>query len=326
MTRRRGTVLVTGDTVNTAARLEQAAPPGEILLGRLTSGLVRDAVNAEPVEPIAAKGKAEPLEAYRLDRGPGRCRGPGTALRRADGRAGQGARRPDRGLAAGRGRADPPPRHPRRPGGGQQEPPGPGVHRAGPGRPWPALVGRCLCYGEGITYWPVRELVPAAAGGHGGGRSGLRAQRSTAGRSMPDRRTAAMSGLRDGLSPDRPPRRSCSGRSADSSSTSPPSSRRSWSSKISTGPRRPPRPPRLRRRPHGGRPAAASRDGPAGAGRAPAGLRPGREATSSLPPRAARRRHPWTPLLPSQPEDIHITASLHWGPRRRRKAMSLRAR
>src|SRR5829696_7467275 len=61
-----GQTLVTGDTVNTAARLEQAAPPGEILLGRLTYSLVRDAVEVEPVEPIAAKGKAEPVPAYRL--------------------------------------------------------------------------------------------------------------------------------------------------------------------------------------------------------------------------------------------------------------------
>src|SRR4051812_4273981 len=61
-----GTTLVTGDTVNTAARLEQAAAPGEILLGRLTRTLVRDAVDAEPVEPVAAKGKAEPVAAYRL--------------------------------------------------------------------------------------------------------------------------------------------------------------------------------------------------------------------------------------------------------------------
>src|SRR5215212_3917243 len=61
-----GQTLVTGDTVNTAARLEQAAPPGEILLGLPTYRLVRDAVTVEPVEPIAAKGKAEPVPAYRL--------------------------------------------------------------------------------------------------------------------------------------------------------------------------------------------------------------------------------------------------------------------
>jgi class 3 adenylate cyclase len=61
-----GQTLVTGDTVNTAARLEQAAPPGEILLGALTWSLVRDAVEVEPVEPIAAKGKGAPVPAWRL--------------------------------------------------------------------------------------------------------------------------------------------------------------------------------------------------------------------------------------------------------------------
>jgi class 3 adenylate cyclase len=61
-----GQTLVTGDTVNTAARLEQAAPPGEILLGQATYRLVRDAVVAERVAPIEAKGKAVPVPAYRL--------------------------------------------------------------------------------------------------------------------------------------------------------------------------------------------------------------------------------------------------------------------
>src|SRR6188508_1196656 len=61
-----GPTLVTGDAVNTAARLEQAAAPGEILLGQSTYRLVRDAVVAEPTEPIEAKGKAQPVPAYRL--------------------------------------------------------------------------------------------------------------------------------------------------------------------------------------------------------------------------------------------------------------------
>ena len=58
--------LVTGDAVNVAARLEQAASPGEILIGEPTFRLVRDAVSAEPVEPLELKGKSEPLPAYRL--------------------------------------------------------------------------------------------------------------------------------------------------------------------------------------------------------------------------------------------------------------------
>ena len=55
-----------GDTMNTAARLESAAEPGEILIGETTYRLVRDAVVAEPVEPLALKGKSEAVPAFRL--------------------------------------------------------------------------------------------------------------------------------------------------------------------------------------------------------------------------------------------------------------------
>src|ERR687891_98082 len=58
--------LATGDAVNVAARLEQAAQPGEILIGEQTFALVRDAVEAEAVEPLELKGKGEPVPAYRL--------------------------------------------------------------------------------------------------------------------------------------------------------------------------------------------------------------------------------------------------------------------
>jgi class 3 adenylate cyclase len=58
--------LATGDAVNVAARLEQAAEPGEVLLGQPTLALVRDAVEVEPIEPLQLKGKAEPVPAYRL--------------------------------------------------------------------------------------------------------------------------------------------------------------------------------------------------------------------------------------------------------------------
>jgi class 3 adenylate cyclase len=58
--------LATGDAVNVAARLEQAAAPGEVLLGAPTLALVRAAVEVEEVEPLALKGKAEPVTAYRL--------------------------------------------------------------------------------------------------------------------------------------------------------------------------------------------------------------------------------------------------------------------
>ena len=58
--------LATGDAVNVAARLEQAAEPGEVLLGEATYEAVRDAVVAEATAPLAAKGKARPLAARRL--------------------------------------------------------------------------------------------------------------------------------------------------------------------------------------------------------------------------------------------------------------------
>jgi class 3 adenylate cyclase/tetratricopeptide (TPR) repeat protein len=58
--------LATGDALNVAARLEQAAAPGEVLLGELTLALVRDAVEVEAVEPLALKGKSEPVPAFRL--------------------------------------------------------------------------------------------------------------------------------------------------------------------------------------------------------------------------------------------------------------------
>ena len=58
-----GGFFTAGDIVNVAARLEQAARPGDILVGGDTYRLVRHAVEAEPVEPLVVKGKAEPLAA-----------------------------------------------------------------------------------------------------------------------------------------------------------------------------------------------------------------------------------------------------------------------
>jgi class 3 adenylate cyclase len=52
-----------GDMVNVAARLEQAASPGDILLGRDTFRLVCHAVDAEPVAPLTVKGKSVAVEA-----------------------------------------------------------------------------------------------------------------------------------------------------------------------------------------------------------------------------------------------------------------------
>jgi class 3 adenylate cyclase/tetratricopeptide (TPR) repeat protein len=61
-----GQSLVLGDAVNVAARLEQAAPVGGVLIGAATHTLVRDHVEVEPVGPLELKGKPEGVHAYRL--------------------------------------------------------------------------------------------------------------------------------------------------------------------------------------------------------------------------------------------------------------------
>jgi class 3 adenylate cyclase len=51
---------LSGDTVNTAARLQTAAPSGRVLLGETTALAVAEAIELEPHDEIALKGKAEP--------------------------------------------------------------------------------------------------------------------------------------------------------------------------------------------------------------------------------------------------------------------------
>jgi class 3 adenylate cyclase len=58
--------LATGDAVNVAARLQQAAGPGDTLLAETTLRLAGDAVEAELVEPLSLKGKREPVPSWRL--------------------------------------------------------------------------------------------------------------------------------------------------------------------------------------------------------------------------------------------------------------------
>jgi class 3 adenylate cyclase/ketosteroid isomerase-like protein len=58
--------ILVGDTMNTAARFEQAAGAGEVLIGEATLRLVRHEVTVEEVEPLELKGKAAPVRAWRL--------------------------------------------------------------------------------------------------------------------------------------------------------------------------------------------------------------------------------------------------------------------
>jgi tetratricopeptide (TPR) repeat protein len=151
--------LATGDAVNVAARLEQAAPSMETLLGALTHALVRDTVEAEPVEPLELKGKAERVPAYRLVGLASRERAAATPLiGRAD-ELGQ--------LRAARAAAE-------ADGGGRLVTV---IGEAGVGKSRllreftdglagsaAVIRGRCLPYGDGITFWPIAEAVRAAAG------------------------------------------------------------------------------------------------------------------------------------------------------------------
>lgn len=57
-------LLITGDPVNVAARLEQSASPGEILIGSRTARTVRRAFRVRQLEPLMLKGKSEPVDCY----------------------------------------------------------------------------------------------------------------------------------------------------------------------------------------------------------------------------------------------------------------------
>ncbi|WP_034225370.1 adenylate/guanylate cyclase domain-containing protein, partial [Actinotalea ferrariae] len=70
VTRRAGGWRVTGDTVNTAARLQAAAEPGQVLVGPQTALAVEDDVDLVPAGDRALKGKAAPVPTWVVAPGP----------------------------------------------------------------------------------------------------------------------------------------------------------------------------------------------------------------------------------------------------------------
>ena len=59
-----GESMVAGDVVNTASRLQTAAPVNGIVVGEETYRETRDAIEYEPTEPVVAKGKEHPVKAW----------------------------------------------------------------------------------------------------------------------------------------------------------------------------------------------------------------------------------------------------------------------
>jgi class 3 adenylate cyclase/tetratricopeptide (TPR) repeat protein len=145
--------LATGDAINVAARLEQAAQPEEILIGESTLRLVRETVDMEPVEPLELKGKAAPVSAYRLLQvrdAPERRheavfvgRGHELALVREVWERVQSIRSCELVTVVGDA------------GIGKSRLIAEFLH----GLEAATARGRCLPYGEGITYWPVIEVL-----------------------------------------------------------------------------------------------------------------------------------------------------------------------
>jgi len=153
--------LATGDAVNVTARLEQAAPENEIYLGETTYRLVRDAVEVERVEPLELKGKSERVAAFRLVSAIGLD---GYVRRHDSAIVGR-----DEELAA----IDQALHEVRESGAARMitivGDAGIGKSRlaqeviARAGAKAEVVRGRCLAYGDGITFWPLREMTGEAA-------------------------------------------------------------------------------------------------------------------------------------------------------------------
>jgi class 3 adenylate cyclase len=155
-----GQSFVTGDAVNVAARLETAAGPGEILMGESTFRLVQGHATAERLGPMQVKGLEAPVVVYRLagvGSSPHRARRSAAFIGRAEELASleelydEAARGTTRLVtvigAAGVGKSRL-------------------LEEFTEARIDEATIirGRCLPYGEGITFWPIKEAISQAAG------------------------------------------------------------------------------------------------------------------------------------------------------------------
>jgi class 3 adenylate cyclase/tetratricopeptide (TPR) repeat protein len=165
---RDGQFLVTGDAVNVAARLQQGADAGEVVVGPLTESLTRSAIEYAPHPPVEAKGKPDPITAFRAVRPrsavPEQARGLPAMRAQLVGR-----QRELRLLLETFDRV----RTERRAhlftlvgsaGIGKSRLVGEVLARIAASGEARVLRGRVLPYGAGITYWPVMEIVREDSG------------------------------------------------------------------------------------------------------------------------------------------------------------------
>ena len=233
--------MIAGDVVNTAARLQAAAPVNGILVGEETHAATHGVIAYEPAPPVIAKGKAEPLRAWlalRARSAGGRASPVGASARRAGARAGD----PALDLAADDRGAPPPSRHDSRRGRRREDAARRRVRRdrlrarrQDRPRTVAALPGQQrLRRVRGTAEAADRDLRERLARGRAGEarQRGRDRPSATSGRRSPGTSRSCSGSTRP--SPCRTGRRSTS-RSAASWRRSQPSTRRSSSSRTSTG-------------------------------------------------------------------------------------------
>ena len=162
----RGEGIVTGDVVNTAARLQSAAPVGSVLADETTMRSAETAITFEPLDPVEAKGKADPIPVWRATHARSRVGQPEAATHSPFvGREHERTLLLETFLRAERESSVQLVTVVGEPGIGKSrlvtE-----LRTTLDERPdivtW--RHGRCLPYGEGITFWALGEIVKAEAG------------------------------------------------------------------------------------------------------------------------------------------------------------------